>query len=66
MKKVDCRELTGFDCDFSYEGEGTPEEFMAAMQAHGDQVHADDLAKMSEEEKKEMKRRLDEILARQN
>ncbi len=61
MKTLRCKSVSGL-CDFVAEGE-TNEEVKQKLAEHGMEAHAEELSKMTEEEKKEMEKKEDELLA---
>ena len=62
MKKVGCKDLGMATCNFVAEGE-TDGEVKGKIWAHAKEVHADELAKMSNEEKKGMNVKIDSLLS---
>lgn len=63
MKTLKCRDVSGM-CDSVATGE-TNEEVKQRLAEHGMEAHAEELSKMTEEEKMEMARKEDELLATQ-
>jgi len=62
--KLMCREVSGLDCPYEAEGD-TAEEVRQKLSEHGMEEHADEMAAMTDDEKKAMEERIDELLAQQ-
>lgn len=60
MKTIKCSDF-GMDCHFEATGE-TNEEVKQKAYKHAEEVHAEKLAGMSEEEKQAMDKKMDELL----
>ncbi len=63
MKTLNCKDVSGM-CDFVATGE-TNEEVKQKLAEHGMEAHAKELSKMTEEGKKEMEKKEDELLTAQ-
>ncbi len=63
MKTLNCKDVSGM-CDFVATGK-TNEEVKQKLAEHGMEAHAEELGKMTEEDKKEMEKKEDELLAAQ-
>ncbi|MEW6722051.1 MAG: DUF1059 domain-containing protein [Candidatus Micrarchaeota archaeon] len=62
--KLSCADLGTSECQFVAEG-ATAEEVKGKLMEHAKQAHADKLAAMNEEQKAEMDKKMDELLAAQ-
>ncbi len=58
MMKLSCRDM-GMDCDFVAKGE-TAQEVKEKMRAHDNAEHEDIMKNMSEDEKADMMKKMDE------
>jgi len=66
MKKLKCKDLDpSKECEFEAEGE-TNNEVINKMYAHAQEVHADKLASMSDEDKAAINTKMTELLDAQN
>ena len=64
MKKLLCRDVSGWDCPYEAEGD-TDEEVKMKLAEHGEEVHPEEMAAMSDEDKAEMQQKIEEHLAEQ-
>ena len=61
MKEMKCRDL-GMKCDFVAKGDNSA-NVKKQMMAHGKKVHNEEMMKMSEEQMKDMDKKMDKLLA---
>ncbi|MDO8495633.1 MAG: DUF1059 domain-containing protein [bacterium] len=64
MKKIICRELAKFDCDFEAIGE-TSDEVTDKIFTHAETIHQKEMATMPEEGKIRLVEKMNEILDKQ-
>jgi len=62
MKSLKCSDLGSMECNFVATGE-TAEDVKKNMYEHAGQVHPDKLEKMTDEEKQQIDKKMDELLA---
>jgi len=62
MKNLKCSDLGADMCNFEAKGE-TADEVKQAMYAHASEAHKDKLASMTEEQKADVNKKMDELLS---
>jgi len=64
MKKLECNDISGQDCPYVAEGE-TDDEVKGKLGEHGETVHPEMMAGLSDEESSAMKQKIEDRLAQQ-
>lgn len=65
MKKLECKDISGQDCPYVAEGE-TDEEIKPLLGKHGETVHPEMMAALTDEEKTAMEQKINDRLAQQS